>query len=116
MRREPLTRQRSSWADHGQVRLPGCPVPASQYTRSVSDGVLLALVADEPFIGWHASISFRDHRSRPSRYPTWDELADAREQLLPDHLEFVMHFPPPEQYVAVHPTTFHLHQHPAPGP
>lgn len=111
---KPLTRQRSSWAHTGTLQAFGMPVPADQHHRPVHDGTLMALVADEPQIGWHMSISFRDHRGRPSRYPTWDELAHARYELLPAHLDFVMHLPPLDNYVAVMDTCFHLHQHPAP--
>jgi hypothetical protein len=105
----PLSRQRSQWR----------PLPAAQFLpvggqalgRNVSDGVLFAIVADEP-AGWHLSVSFRDHRGQYTRYPTWDELAHARYELLPDDIDVVMHLPPPDQYVAVHDTTFHLHEHP----
>lgn len=73
--------------------------------------MLRALVAEEP-AGWHLSISFADDCRRPTRYPTWDEIAHARYELLPDDIDVVMHLPPPGEYVALHPTTFHLHEHP----
>jgi hypothetical protein len=81
------------------------------WRRRVHDGELSAIVAQET-PGWHLSISFTNHRGEPSRYPTWDELADARDALLPDDIGFVMHLPPSGEYVALHPTTFHLHQFP----
>lgn len=112
---QPLTRQRSPWTEIGAVTLPGLPGSAIHHERRVHDGNLRAFIADEPGIGWHMSLSFVDHRGRPSRYPTWDELAHARYELLPADLDFVMHLPPTDGYVAIHPTTFHLHQHPAPG-
>jgi len=59
-------------------------------------------------------MSYVDRCGHPSRYPTWDEIADARDQLLPVDVGFVMHLPARGEYVAVHPTTFHLHEHPAP--
>jgi hypothetical protein len=77
----------------------------------VGDGSLRALVAQEP-AGWHLSISFVDDRGRPSRYPRWDEITHARAELLPAELGFVMHLPPDDDYVALHDTTFHLHEHP----
>jgi hypothetical protein len=86
-------------------------VPITVWQRNVSDGTLVAFVDDEPE-GWHLSISFRDHRGGWSRYPSWDELAHARYELLPAEWDFVMHLPPPDEYVAAHPTTFHLHQWP----
>lgn len=104
--RRPITRARSKWTPE---RSP--LVDADAWSRNVSDGILFAMVAAEP-AGLHLSISFRDHRGRPSRYPTWDEIAGARYHLLPDDHDFVMHLPPTSEYVAIHDTTFHLHQHP----
>lgn len=107
MRRAPLTRQRSSWTAIGADPLG----LGSMSIRNVSDGVLRALVADEA-TGWHMSISFVDHRGAPSRYPRWDEIADARDCLLPCDVGFVMHLPAVDEYVALHDSTFHLHEHP----
>lgn len=109
--RRPLTRQRSPWENITDERLDHelLPCPASWHRRRVTDGVLLACVADEP-AGWHLSISFRDHRGRTNRYPTWDEIAHARDELLPADRAFVMFLPAAGEYVAVHDTTFHLHE------
>lgn len=80
--------------------------------RKVHDGTLRSIVAHEP-IGWHLSISWTGASSATrKRYPTWDEIADAREQLLPVDLCFAMHLPPADEYVALHDTTFHLHECP----
>jgi hypothetical protein len=106
----PITRQRSSWKRLGPVpTVPGWQAHA--FVRNVSDGQLRSLVAEEPQ-GWHLSISFINHRGDPSRYPTWDEISHARYELLPDGIDVVMHLPPAGEYVAVHETTFHLHEHP----
>jgi len=106
----PLHRQRSAWQEFAHLdQIEG--VPVSWFRRGVHDGELIACVGDEP-IGWHMSISFRNHRGDLSRYPTWDELAHARYELLPHDADFVMHLPPPSEYVAAHDTTFHLHQFP----
>ena len=106
----PITRQRSPWQKIGSVpTAPGWS--ADSYARQVGDGILRALVAEEP-MGWHMSISFVDHRGEPSRYPRWDEITHARDGLLPADVAFVMHLPPADEYVAVHDTTFHLHEHP----
>jgi hypothetical protein len=113
MEHTPITKQRSQW-----VRFDGPEIPGAfsqWWTRNVSDGVLSMCVALEP-LGWHMSISFRDHKGRLTRYPTWDEIAQAREQFLADELEFVMFLPRVEEYVALHDTTFHLYQHPAVEP
>lgn len=106
MNRSPITRQRSPWLEaenplgHGHC-----------FRREVADGSLHAIVADEPGIGWHLSISFRDKRGELTRYPSWDEIAHARDELLPAELTFVMFLPPSNEYVALHDTTFHLHQY-----
>ena len=55
-------------------------------------------------VGWHLSISCND------RYPSWDEIAHARYELLPTEIEFVMHLPKPEDYINIHDYTFHLHE------
>lgn len=121
MNREPLSKQRSEWVDAtaaniglvGQLREAGSR-SVKVRTRNVHDGRLLVIVCREPVPGapmaWHLSISFRNHRGEPSRYPSWDEIADARYTLLPDDLTFAMLLPPAGEYVNAHPTTFHLHQ------
>lgn len=111
---DPITKQRSPWVEDARERAD-FGVPMRWFRRQVGDGLLLACVSDEPVIGWHLSISFRDRRGRQSRYPTWDEIAHARYELLPHELDFVMHLPPPAEFVSIHATTFHLHQHPEPG-
>lgn len=55
---------------------------------------------------WHVSVS------HPSRYPTWDELASAKEKFCPDDVEMVMYFPRRAEYVNHHQTTLHLWQAP----
>jgi len=80
------------------------------YQRSVPDGHL-TVIGREPQ-GWHLSISHRTNeiRPKPGRYPTWDEIADARYQFVPNEVTMAMVLPPREEYVNVHSTTFHLHQ------
>lgn len=109
----PLQIQRSPWVPVDLNLLPEAigGVAVLWYRRYVNDGTLYACVADEPQ-GWHMSVSFRDKRNKLSRYPRWDELTHARYHLLPADIDVVMHLPPPTEYVAVHDTTFHLHQHP----
>ena len=109
MEHKPITRQRSEW-----IPVPTPPILPPEvraFLRRVGDGELRALVADEP-AGWHLSISFVDHRGKASRYPRWDEIFHARRHLLPADLGYVMRLPTDEEYVAVHDSTFHLHQHP----
>lgn len=116
---KPITRQRSAWTQGPAYSIPtpdGPTITAAVWQRNVHDGHLSVLMAQEPGIGWHLSISHRTNTSppRPGRYPTWDEITDARYRFLPTELDFVMHLPPPGEYVAVHDTTFHLHEHPEP--
>jgi hypothetical protein len=107
---KPLTRQRSPWIEDGDAQVvPG--IASKQYRRNTSDGVLFAFVDELP-TGWHMSISFRDKRGRHTRYPSWDEITHARYELLPGDLSFAMILPPKDNYLAVHPTTFHLHERP----
>ena len=65
---------------------------------------LRAIVAWEVGHGWHLSIS------HPTRYPVWDEIRDARYDLVPDGCTMGMLLPPKAQYVSLHPNCFHLHQ------
>lgn len=108
---KPLTRARSEWIEADGMSILG--VAERVLTRNVSDGRLQAIVGLEPD-GWHLSVSFTDHRGHQSRYPSWDELADARYRLVPGDVTMAMLLPPPAEYVAVHDTTFHLHQLEAP--
>lgn len=107
-----LSKQRSDWEHVGAVDIMG--VQTEAWRRNVSDGMLRVLVGEEPH-GWHMSISFANHRGDHTRYPRWDEIAQARSRFLSPELGFVMHFPPAEHYVSLHDTTFHLYQHPSAG-
>lgn len=111
MKHDPLTKQRSPWIAKPDMDHDMLGYVARWFQRRVGDGTLWACVCEEP-MGWHLSISFRNQRGEYSRYPTWDELAHARYELLPDELDFVMHLPPPDEYVALHETCFHIHEHP----
>ena len=54
--------------------------------------------------GWHMSIS------RPDKYPSWDEIAKARYELIDNDLVMVMVLPRPEDYINIHNYCFHLHE------
>lgn len=111
MQHTPLSKQRSPWIGKPELTQLIEGIPTHYFHRQVGDGSLWAMVAEEPW-GWHMSISFRNQRNELTRYPTWDEIAHARYELLPADIDFVMHLPPPGEYVALHDTTFHLHEHP----
>jgi hypothetical protein len=104
---KPLTRARSEWEPDRGIEILG--VVEAVWRRNVGDGRLTVIVGLEPK-GWHMSISHADHRGQPRRYPRWDEIAEARYSLVPADVSMVMFLPPPSEYVAVHDTTFHLHE------
>lgn len=111
---KPMSRQRSPWErvqdDHPELAV----FHWRTYRRRVSDGFLVAMTAVEPGVGWHLSVSFRRPNGDLSRYPRWDEIVDARDQLTPPTVAFAMMLPLAEEFVSLHATTFHLHQHPEP--
>ena len=98
---------RSSWQPVRDLTILG--VVEGVWRRNVSDGDLIAIVGHEPK-GWHLSISFADHHGRGTRYPRWDEISEARYSLVPHDLAMAMILPPPSEFVAIHDTTFHLHE------
>jgi hypothetical protein len=53
---------------------------------------------------WHLSVS------HPDRYPTWDEMADVRYELVPDEVTMALLLPPRAEYVNAHEHCFHLWQ------
>ncbi len=84
------------------------------YQLNVADGHLTVLAGaetaghDAP--RWHLSISHRtnEHPPKPGRYPTWDEIKDARYRFMPAHITVAQILPPEDEFVSVHDTTFHL--------
>jgi hypothetical protein len=103
MRRDPLDQTERVWCQFSH------PFGLEAWQSDDADGHLTVLIGDEP-TGLHLSISHRTNGANPQgdRYPTWDEIAEARERFLPQDRTFVMHLPPRSEYVAVHSTTFHL--------
>lgn len=84
------------------------------YQLDVHDGHLTVMAGaettgrDEP--RWHLSISHRtnEHPPKPGRYPSWDEIKDARYRFMPADIYVAQLLPPPEEWVSAHDTTFHL--------
>lgn len=68
---------------------------------------LQVIVGPEPG-GFHLSISCTELFGAPRRYPSWDEIIEARWEFCPPRMTLAMLLPPREQYVNVHDTTFHL--------
>lgn len=67
-------------------------------------GECRVFVGIEPNIGWHMSIS------HAKRYPTWDEIRDARYRFVDGNVTMAMLLPPKSEYVNLHPNCFHLHE------
>lgn len=85
----------------------GSPVAGCVAYRSSNN--LAIICAREPCgpqgqMRWHLSISHH-HRN-----PTWEEIRDARYELIPEDVMVAMFLPPREQYVNVHRHCFHLYE------
>lgn len=86
------------------------------FQREVEDGHLTVFISvDDGML--HMSISHRVDTprgrdapggTRPGRYPTWNEIVDARYLFCPKDRTMAMLLPPQEEYVNIHATTFHL--------
>ncbi|MGI5223563.1 DUF7694 domain-containing protein [Actinoallomurus sp. CA-142502] len=106
-----MTGRRAKWT---RAPLP-MPMPGMTcWQREASDGHLSVVVGRDPAVDllWHLSISHRLNLpgNPPGRYPTWDEVTDARYRFVPDQVTMAMFLPPRAEYVNVHPTVFHLWQ------
>lgn len=77
------------------------------YQQDVLDGHLTVMCGREP-AGFHLSISHRTNNLKPGRYPTWDEIIDARYRFCPPEATMAMLLPPKAEYVNLHETCFHL--------
>lgn len=78
-------------------------------TSAYRKGLMYLMVSPPGWIGglrhgWHMSISHSE------RYPTWDEVSEARYRFVPDEVTMVMHLPPRGEYVNIHPNCFQLHE------
>ena len=67
-----------------------------------ADGGRLRAIVSHDDDRWHVSVSHTD------RYPTWDEVADARYRFVPDRVTMAMLMPPRAQWINVHETTLQL--------
>lgn len=76
--------------------------PKAEYGWTGTGGLFAIVTTNSEGHGWHLSVS------HPHRYPTWDEIASAREALTPDEVTMAMLLPPRAEYVNVHQTCLHL--------
>jgi hypothetical protein len=90
----------NGWEYEGDMELPvpGCGKTSVKVFRKGPLFVMVGLEEDR----WHLSISHKD------RYPVWDEITEARYSLLPNNITFAQLLPPKQEYVNLHPNTFHL--------
>lgn len=97
-RRRPIEIPVPAWlrARWGETMEPDC--------RAFRMGQCTIFLGTIPGQGLHMSIA------HPTRYPTWDEIADARYALIADEVTMAMVLPPSDEYVNVHPNCFHLHE------
>lgn len=81
----------------------------NSYVRRYTLGACSVIVTKE-FGHWHLSIA------HPSRYPAWDEIAEARYRLIPDGVTVALVLPPKSEYVNIHPNCFQLVEVETKGP
>jgi hypothetical protein len=84
-------------------------VGADVWQRDIADRHLTVISSIDDG-NLHLSISHRRDDLSPGRYPTWDEIVDARYRFCPDNMTMAMLLPPKAEYVNIHSTTFHLWQ------
>lgn len=77
------------------------------FQADTRDGGYLSVFSGREPDGWHMSISHK-FGDRPGRYPTWDEIKDARYRFCPADVTMAQLLPPMSEYVNLHETTFHL--------
>jgi len=82
---------------------------SQQFLRKVGDGYLSTLVSFNESLGWHMAVAFV--APRHTRYPTWEEVLDAGQQLLPVGLIFVAAVQPATDGMV---SAIEVHQHGSP--
>lgn len=110
----------SEWQENPPYKI--FEYPMRTFQKDVGDGHLTVLVGQESLgrkgaMRWHLSMSHRSNQlvgtggtPLPGRFPTWDEIKEARYRFCPDETYMAMILPPKSEYVNVHPTTMHLHE------
>lgn len=89
-------------------RLPARVLNAIPGVRAFKLGGCAVLVSRDEVPGlvvtlrWHISVS------HATRFPTWEEIGAARDQLAPAEVCFCIPFPPRAWWLSIHPNCFHL--------
>ncbi len=96
-----VVQPKAKWQDRGSPPL----VPNSKWYTWGDVNVLI----EQHKNGWHLSIS------TPYRNPTWEEIKQARYDLLSHNITMAMVLPPTEEFVNIHNFCFHLYQIPNEG-
>ena len=98
----------------GDLRRAMEPGTKAYQADAENGGHLTAFVSRSLDAGWHVSISHRwgilgpGGRPIPGRYPTWDEIKDARYRFVPDAVTMALYLPPRAEYVNIMDTCFQL--------
>jgi len=85
---------------NGWIEFP-CNIGSCPGARRFQRGSIRAIVSKDGG-SWHISVS------HPHRYPKWDEIRQARYDLIQNNAYMVMILPPKEDYVNLHENCFHL--------
>lgn len=93
------------------------PGRAKAYTKQLRNGIqLLCVVTPDGPCGWHLGLStgriVGGNRAPAERYPSWDEVVEARYRFIPNDVTMAMLIPPREQYVNEFETCFQLNEIP----
>lgn len=87
-----------------RIQNPNTPPDSTTYRHITQP--LVAIVSQDPVPGgaprWHLSVSHRD------RVPTWGELGEARDALLPADLHFMVPHPPRRYWMNLNRRVLHL--------
>jgi len=110
MPRVPLVAERVRWTERKPMLMGSSHLRV--YERRATDAAGLRVIVGREPLGPGGAMEWHLSMSAEGRYPTWDELAEARERFLPDPITFGMVLPPRDQYVNLHQTTFHLYELP----
>lgn len=88
------------WAKQGMIQ------PGTQRYKMGKVMVMISPPVEEAGMGWHMSIS------HPDRYPTWDEVAKAWYELVPnaDNRVGAMILPKHEDYISIHNFCLQVHE------